>query len=100
MAKKSMLEREQKRILLVKKYLKKRQLILLKLKEINNNEINTKLRIILEKLPKNSSIQRLKNRCWKTGKPRGYIRYFGLCRNAFRELALNCSLPGIIKSSW
>jgi small subunit ribosomal protein S14 len=100
MAKKSMLEREQKRILLVKKYLKKRQLILLKLKEINNNEINTKLRIILEKLPKNSSIQRLKNRCWKTGKPRGYIRYFGLCRNAFRELALNCFLPGIIKSSW
>ena len=54
----------------------------------------------LQKLPRNSSPLRLRNRCWKTGKPRGYSRFFGLCRNAIRELAHDCFLPGVTKSSW
>jgi small subunit ribosomal protein S14 len=79
MAKKSMLEREKKRKKLVVKY-----------------SISKKL----QQLPKNSSPNRLRNRCWKTGRPRGYFRFFGLCRNALRELAHDCLLPGITKSSW
>ena len=54
----------------------------------------------LQKLPKDSSPIRLRNRCWKTGKPRGYSRFFGLCRNALRELAHDCFLPGVTKASW
>jgi small subunit ribosomal protein S14 len=54
----------------------------------------------LQKLPRNSSRIRLRNRCWKTGRPRGYFRFFGLCRNALRELANDCFLPGITKASW
>lgn len=102
MAKKSILEREKKRKILVLKYFNKRKNILNKLK-LNNYLKEEDIYILnkkLQKLPKNSSLQRLRNRCWKTGKPRGYIKFFGLCRNAFRNLALNCFLPGIIKSSW
>jgi small subunit ribosomal protein S14 len=54
----------------------------------------------IQKLPRNSSVIRLRNRCWKTGKPRGYSRFFGLCRNALRELAHDCFLPGVTKASW
>lgn len=51
-------------------------------------------------LPRNSSAVRLHNRCKLTGKPRGYSRQFGLCRNMFRDLALNGKIPGVTKSSW
>lgn len=54
----------------------------------------------LQKLPRNSSSTRLRNRCWKTGRPRGYFRFFGLCRNAVRELGHDCLLPGVTKASW
>lgn len=54
----------------------------------------------LDELPKNSSKVRLKNRCQLTGRPRGYIRYFGLSRVMFREMALNGKIPGIRKASW
>jgi small subunit ribosomal protein S14 len=54
----------------------------------------------IQKMPRNSSSVRIRNRCWKTGKPRGFLRFFGLCRNVTRELALDCFLPGVIKSSW
>lgn len=54
----------------------------------------------LDKLPKNSSKVRLRNRCKLTGRPRGYIRKFGLCRNVFREMASNGKIPGIKKASW
>ncbi len=54
----------------------------------------------LDELPKNSSKVRLKNRCQITGRPRGYIRYFGLSRIAFRDMALNGKIPGVKKASW
>jgi small subunit ribosomal protein S14 len=54
----------------------------------------------LSKLPRNSSAVRLRNRCQITGRPRGYIRQFGICRNMFREWALNGKIPGVTKSSW
>ena len=54
----------------------------------------------LQKLPRNSSSIRIRNRCWKTGRPRGYYRHFGLCRNVVREFAHDCLLPGVTKASW
>ncbi len=54
----------------------------------------------LDELPKNSSKVRLKNRCQLTGRPKGYIRYFGISRVAFREMALNGKIPGVRKASW
>lgn len=54
----------------------------------------------LDKLPLNGSKVRLKNRCRLTGRPRGYIADFGLCRNQFRELAVNGRIPGVRKASW
>jgi small subunit ribosomal protein S14 len=100
MAKKSMLERETKRKKLVIKYSEKRKEILSKLKTVTSLEEIFSLNEKLQKLPRNSSRIRLRNRCWKTGRPRGYFRYFGLCRNAVRELAHECLLPGVTKASW
>jgi small subunit ribosomal protein S14 len=100
MAKKSMLEREAKRKLLNKKYCKKRQYILTELKSVRSLDHIFELNEKLQKLPRNSSSIRLRNRCWKTGRPRGYSRFFGLCRNALRELAHDCFLPGVTKASW
>jgi small subunit ribosomal protein S14 len=54
----------------------------------------------LDELPKNASPVRLKNRCQLTGRPRGYIRYFGMSRVSFRDMALNGKIPGIRKASW
>jgi small subunit ribosomal protein S14 len=100
MAKKSMLEREKKRIKLVKRYSEKRTLILNELKNTNSLEEIFEVNEKLQQLPRNSSRIRLRNRCWKTGRPRGYFRFFGLCRNALRELAHDCFLPGVTKASW
>jgi small subunit ribosomal protein S14 len=54
----------------------------------------------LQKLPRNASPVRLHNRCKLTGRPKGYIRDFGICRNMFRELASMGKIPGVTKSSW
>ena len=54
----------------------------------------------LDKLPRNASPVRLKNRCKLTGRPRGYMRKFGVCRNVFRELASAGKIPGLTKASW
>ncbi|MEO8117193.1 MAG: 30S ribosomal protein S14, partial [Bacteroidota bacterium] len=54
----------------------------------------------LSELPRNSSPVRLKNRCQLTGRPRGYIRYFGMSRIVFRDMALNGKIPGVKKASW
>ena len=54
----------------------------------------------LDELPKNSSRVRLKNRCQITGRPKGYIRYFGISRIALRDMALNGKIPGLKKASW
>ena len=100
MAKQSMLQKELKRQKLITKYKKKRIDLLLKFKNSKIMSERDFLSIKIQKLPKNSSPTRLRNRCWKTGKSRGYFRFFGLCRNSIRELSLQCYLPGIIKSSW
>jgi small subunit ribosomal protein S14 len=54
----------------------------------------------LDLLPKNSSKVRLKNRCQLTGRPKGYMRYFGLSRVTFRDMALSGKIPGVTKASW
>ena len=54
----------------------------------------------LQKLPRNASPVRLRNRCKLTGRPRGYLRQFGVCRNMFRQMALDGKIPGVTKASW
>lgn len=54
----------------------------------------------LDQLPKNASPVRLRNRCKVTGRPRGYIRIFGLSRIKFREMAVHGKIPGVVKASW
>lgn len=88
MAKESMKARERKREKLIKKYAQKREALL---KEGDY--------IGLSKLPRNSSRCRLRNRCSITGRPRGYMRDFGLSRNQFREMAVSGLIPGIKKYS-
>ena len=100
MAKKSMLERELKRKKLVTKYSEKSKVLLNQLKSASSLEEIFELNEKIQKLPKNSSRVRIRNRCWKTGRPRGFFRFFGLCRNAVRELAHDCFLPGVTKASW
>ena len=95
-----MIEREKKRIKLHKKYESKRQVLLMEYK--NTSDFNLKLEIHskLQQLPKNSSKIRIRNRCWKAGRPRGFYRDFGLSRHVLREMAHQCLLPGVTKSSW
>ncbi len=89
MAKKSIIAREAKRQRMVNKYAKLRA----QLKKEGKWEE-------LDKLPKNSSAVRLHNRCKLTGRPKGYMRKFGVNRVTFRELALSGKIPGITKASW
>jgi len=100
MAKKSMIEREKKRIKLTKKYTLKRDTLLKKYQSEQNFNLKIKLHFKLQKLPRNSAKTRIRNRCWKTGRPRGIFRDFGLSRHVFREMAHQCLLPGVTKSSW
>ncbi len=95
-----MIQREKKRIRLYNKYKLKRQLLL---QEYNNTkDFNLKLEIHfkIQKLPRNSAKIRIRNRCWKTGRPRGFYRDFGISRHVLREMAHQCLLPGVKKSSW
>lgn len=89
MAKESMKARERKRQRMVEHYAAKRQ----QLKDAEDWDA-------LQKLPRNSSKVRLHNRCQLTGRPRGYIRQFGISRVKFREMALQGLIPGVKKASW
>ncbi len=89
MAKKSIIARERKRERLVAKYAKKRA----ELKAAGDYEA-------LDKLPRNASPVRLHNRCKLTGRPKGYMRKFGICRVVFRDMANEGKIPGITKASW
>ena len=100
MAKKSMIEREKKRIKLHKKYALKRAILLKKYQTTENFNSKLELHSQLQQLPRNSSKTRIRNRCWKTGRPRGVFKDFGLSRHVFREMAHQCLLPGVTKSSW
>jgi small subunit ribosomal protein S14 len=100
MAKKSMIEREKKRIKLYQKYALKRAHLLKLYQNEDNFNLKLELHSKLQKLPRNSSKTRIRNRCWKTGRPRGVFRDFGLSRHVVREMAHQCLLPGVTKSSW
>ena len=100
MAKQSMVQRELKRKKLVKKYKAKRISILTDLKSADSLKSIFVLQSKLQRLPRNSSPIRLRNRCWKTGRSRGFYRDFGLSRHVLREMAHSCLLPGVTKSSW
>ncbi|XGB42591.1 MAG: 30S ribosomal protein S14 [Nodosilinea sp. LVE1205-7] len=100
MAKKSMIAREQKREKLVAQYAKKRAALLEEFESTQNQQERIDIHRKIQQLPRNSSPTRLHNRCWMTGRPRGYYRDFGLCRNKLREMAHQGLLPGVVKSSW
>jgi small subunit ribosomal protein S14 len=100
MAKKSMIEREKKRIKLQNKYALKRINLLKKYQTTDNFNMKLEIHSKLQKLPRNSAKTRIRNRCWKTGRPRGVFQDFGLSRHVFREMAHQCLLPGVTKSSW
>ena len=89
MAKKSVEARQRKRERMVAQYAAKR----VALKEAGDYAA-------LDKLPKNASPVRLHNRCQLTGRARGYIGYFGMSRNIFRDMALGGKIPGVKKASW
>jgi small subunit ribosomal protein S14 len=100
MAKKSMIEREKKRQRLVIKYETKRIELKNSIRKSKSYQEKLELYMKLDKLPKNSLPIRLRNRCWMTGRSRGYYRDFGLSRHVLREMAHQCLLPGVKKSSW
>jgi len=89
MAKESIKARQRKRETMVAKYAEKRAA----LKAAGDYQA-------LDLLPKNASPVRLKNRCQLTGRPKGYMRYFGMSRVIFRDMALNGKIPGVKKASW
>jgi small subunit ribosomal protein S14 len=89
MAKESVKARQRKREHMVAKYAAKRAA----LKAAGDYEA-------LDKLPKNASPVRLRNRCQLSGRPRGYMRHFGVCRVVFRDMALDGKIPGVRKASW
>lgn len=100
MSKKSLIEREKKRKKLVQKYLEKRTNLNLQIKKsailIQKFNLNREF----QKLPRNSSPTRLRNRCLISGRPRGILKDFGISRHFVRELAHEGLLPGVKKASW
>lgn len=95
-----MIQRDKKRERLVVKHTAKREL----LKEELKTAVSFQDRLILykkfEKLPRNSAPSRQRNRCWVTGRSRGFYRDFGLSRHVLREMAHDGLIPGLTKSSW
>jgi len=101
MAKTSMVERDKRRALTVQKYAAKRA----KLKELirspgTSDEERAGAQVQLQKLPRDASPSRVRNRCKLTGRPRGVYRKFGLARTKLREVANRGEIPGLVKSSW
>jgi small subunit ribosomal protein S14 len=101
MAKKSMIAREVKRRETVRKFAAKRAAIKAR---IHDPKLSTEDRraatLELQKLPRDASPTRMRNRCRLTGRPRGYYRRFGLSRSKVREVAMNGDAPGVVKASW
>lgn len=100
MAKKSMIEREKKRQKLVAKYAQKREALIEQFDQATTQREKLEIHRQIQKLPRSSSVTRLHNRCWVTGRPRGVYRDFGLSRHVLREWAHQGLLPGVVKSSW
>lgn len=101
MAKLSMIEREKKRTKLVAKFEEKRMLLRKIIKDPSTSDSEKwEAQLKLQKLPRDSSRIRRRNRCGLTGRPHGYYRKFGLARNKLREVASNGEIPGLRKASW
>jgi len=100
MAKKSMIERDLKRSILISKYQAKRENLKNLIKNADSMEEKFTLQRKLQQLPRNSAPVRFHNRCSITGRPHGYYRDFGLSRHVLREYALQGLLPGVRKASW
>ncbi|TNF47633.1 MAG: 30S ribosomal protein S14 [Bacteroidetes bacterium] len=104
MAKESMKARERKRERMVAKYAKKREELTKVIKSTDSSDEVVAAKwdamMAIQKLPANSSKIRVHNRCGLTGRPRGYMRQFGISRVTFREMALAGKIPGVKKSSW
>jgi small subunit ribosomal protein S14 len=101
MAKKSMIAREEKRKKLVKKFDVKRKALREIIRNPNTSFEDKELaQLQLQKLPRDSSLTRVRNRCNLTGRPHGYYRKFGLSRNKLREATMRGDVPGVVKASW
>lgn len=101
MAKKSKIERHKRQLALVEKYSAKRaELKAVLAGKARSPEEYNEARKALAALPRDANPTRINNRCILTGRPRGYYRDFGLCRNQLRKLAHEGKLPGVVKSSW
>lgn len=101
MAKTALINREEKRRRMVKKYAAKRAELMAIIDDANRgDEERMEARLKLQAMPRDASPTRLRNRCALTGRPRGVFRKFGLCRNKIREFAMNGDIPGVIKASW
>jgi small subunit ribosomal protein S14 len=99
-AKQSIIQRQIKREKLIQKYKEKRSQLLKQFSITQNISLKLQIHKKIEKLPRDSTKIRSRNRCWKTGRGRGFYRNFGLCRHVIRELAHNGVLPGVYKASW
>jgi len=101
MAKNSMVQRELKRTKLVAQYAEKRKSLKAAIKS-SETSFEEKMAAVdsLQKLPRDSSEVRQRNRCRITGRPHGVYRKFGLCRNKIREAAMRGDIPGLVKASW
>jgi len=101
MARQSVINREKKRRNTVKKFAAKRAELMTTLKSSSaSDEDKAAARDKLQKLPRDASPVRLRNRCALTGRPRGVFKKFGLARNKLREIALRGEIPGLTKASW
>jgi small subunit ribosomal protein S14 len=100
MAKQGMIQREKKRERMVNKHINKREAIKEELKTVSSFQERLALYKKFEKIPRNSSPSRQRNRCWVTGRSRGFYRDFGLSRHVLREMGNDGLIPGLKKSSW
>lgn len=101
MAKKSMIAREKKRVQLIEKYQKKREELKHVISSVTaSDEEKQAAELKLQKLPRDSSASRVRNRCAITGRPHGFYRKFGLGRNKLRESVMRGDVPGVTKASW
>jgi small subunit ribosomal protein S14 len=101
MAKKSMVNREIKRLRLISRFSSKRKSMQEQLRDLDTSpEQKQKVQKKLQMLPRDSSPVRIRNRCRITGRPHGFYRKFGLSRNKLRSAAMSGDIPGLVKASW
>ena len=101
MAKRSMIERDKRRKALATKYAARREELRAAAKNLKLSiEERDAAAVQLQKLPRDSSSIRIRNRCQLTGRPRGYYRKFGLSRSKLRQVIMHGEAPGVVKASW